>query len=61
MKYPAFINDIPKIKLYDPLAEFLGTIDDGIIEYGYIDAIKLAGHSCPTVASAYWMTELGLI
>lgn len=60
MQYPAFINDVPKIKLYDPLAEFLGAIDDGIIEYGYIDAIKLAGHSCPTMASAYWMTFMAL-
>ncbi|MEO8417763.1 MAG: hypothetical protein ABI475_03465 [Methylophilaceae bacterium] len=56
MKYPAFIDDVPKIRLYDPLAEFLGAIDDGIVEYSYIDAIKLAGHSCPTVASAYWTT-----
>lgn len=56
MKYPAFIDDVPKIRLYDPLAEFLGAIDDGIVEYSYLDAIKLAGHSCPTVASAYWMT-----
>ncbi len=56
MKYPAFIDDVPKIRLYDPLAEFLGAIDDGIVEYSYIDAIKLAGHSCPTVASAYWAT-----
>lgn len=56
MKYPAFIDDVPKITLYDPLAEFLGAIDDGIVEYSYLDAIKLAGHSCPAVASAYWMT-----
>lgn len=56
MQYPAFIDDVPKIRLYDPLAEFLGAIDDGIVEYSYIDAIKLAGHSCPTVASAYWIT-----
>lgn len=60
MEYPAFIDDVPKIRLYDPLAEFLGAIDDGIIEYSYIDAIKLAGHSCPTVASAYWMTCMAL-
>jgi hypothetical protein len=56
MKYPAFIDDVPKIRLYDPLAEFLGAMDGGIVEYAYLDAIKLAGHSCPTVASAYWMT-----
>jgi hypothetical protein len=38
MKYPAFIDEVPKIMLYDPLAEFLGTIEDGIIEYSYLDA-----------------------
>ncbi len=42
--------------MYDPLAEFLGATEGGIIEYGYFDAVRLAGHSCPTVASAYWMT-----
>lgn len=56
MKYPQFFDDIPKISLYDPLAEFLGATEDGVLEYGYIDAVRLAGHSCPTVASAYWST-----
>lgn len=60
MQYPAFINEVPTIKVYDPLAEFLGSIDAGIIEYSYLDAVKLAGHSCPTVASAYWMTYKAL-
>jgi formylmethanofuran dehydrogenase subunit E len=60
MQYPAFIDDVPTIKLYDPLAEFLGSIGHGIIEYSYLDAVKLAGHSCPTVASAYWMTHKAL-
>lgn len=52
MHYPAFFDDVPAIRLYDPLAEFLGAVDDGVIEYRYLDAVKLAGHSCPTVASA---------
>lgn len=60
MHYPAFFDDIPAIRLYDPLAEFLGAVDDGVIEYRYLDAVKLAGHSCPTVASAYWMTHCAL-
>jgi hypothetical protein len=34
----------------------LGAADKGLIEYGYVDAVKLAGHSCPTVAGAYLMT-----
>lgn len=42
--------------LHDPLAELLGARNDGLLEYGYLDAVKLAGHSCPTVAGAYLMT-----
>jgi hypothetical protein len=56
MKHPAFFDEIPRISLYDPLAEFLGAAEDGILEYCYFDAVRLAGHSCPTVASAYWAT-----
>lgn len=53
---PAFFDDVRKIALRDPLAEFLGAAEGGVIEYGYLDAVKLAGHSCPTVAAAYLMT-----
>jgi hypothetical protein len=60
MKYPEFFEKIPKISLYDPLAEFLGAVEDGILQYAYPDAVKLAGHSCPTVASAYWSTYKAL-
>lgn len=45
-----------RLVVHDPLAEFLGASPDGHIEYRYVDAVKLAGHSCPTVAAAYWMT-----
>lgn len=61
MKYPDFFDDVPRIRLHDSLAEFLGAVDNGVIEYGYLDVVKLAGHSCPTVASAYWMTCLALV
>jgi formylmethanofuran dehydrogenase subunit E len=56
MKPPAFFDAVARITLYDPLAELLGTTDRGRIEYTYLDAVKLAGHSCPTVAGAYLMT-----
>ncbi|OGS95388.1 MAG: hypothetical protein A3K04_10280 [Gallionellales bacterium RBG_16_56_9] len=56
MSHPDFFDAVPKISLYDPLAEFLGATEGGILQYGYFDAVRLAGHSCPTVASAYWMT-----
>lgn len=60
MRYPEFYNTVPKISLYDPLAEFLGAMEDGMLQYSYFDAVKLAGHSCPTVAAAYQSTSLAL-
>ena len=53
MKYPSFYQEIEKIILKDDLSQFLGTFEDGIIEFNYLDVVKSAGHSCPTVAGAY--------
>lgn len=58
--FPEFFTDAPTLRIYDPLAEFLGAAADGIIEYRYADAVRLAGHSCPTVAGAYLMVVHGL-
>lgn len=55
MHFPAFFEQVPRITLRDPLAELLGSVEGGLISYGYADAMRLAGHSCPTVASAYWL------
>lgn len=60
MHYPDFYNSVPTIRLYDPLAAFLGAIEQGEIEISYLDCVKLAGHSCPTVAGAYLMAKQGL-
>ena len=60
MTYPQFFNNIPTIKLQDELASFLGAFEDGIIEFSYLDVVKSAGHSCPTVLGAYLMTLQGL-
>ncbi len=60
MKTPAFYTDAPTIDMIDPLAGFLGAATDGNLTYSYIDAVKLAGHSCPTVAGAYLMTKVAL-
>ncbi|HHB12047.1 MAG TPA: hypothetical protein ENK62_02465 [Chromatiales bacterium] len=45
----------PEITLYDPLAELLGA-GDGRLTYRFTDAVKLAGHACPTVAGAFLLT-----
>lgn len=57
---PDFFNDVTPIIIRDPLAEVLGAVDKGLIEYTYTDVVKLAGHACPTVAGAYLMLEKGL-
>lgn len=60
MAFPAFFEDVPSITLRDPLAEILGAAEDGLIEYRFADAVRLAGHSCPTVAGAWLMTTRAL-
>ncbi|MEO7008635.1 MAG: hypothetical protein ABI156_05745 [Caldimonas sp.] len=53
MQTPAFFDQAPFIVMHDALAQTLGATQDGLIEYRYLDAVKLAGHSCPTVAGAW--------
>ena len=60
MAFPEFFARIPAITLRDPLAELLGAAEGGLIEYRFADAVKLAGHSCPTVAGAWLMTVRAL-
>ncbi len=60
MKYPEFFDKVEKIKLYDPLAEFLGSFENGVIEYSFVEIVKMAGHGCLTVAGAYLATLHGL-
>ncbi|MBD3841519.1 MAG: hypothetical protein IE909_06475 [Campylobacterales bacterium] len=60
MYYPPFFDTLPTIKLQDDLSNFLGTFEDGIVEFSYLDVVKAAGHSCPTVAGAYILTLVGL-
>lgn len=60
MDFPDFFADAPAISLRDPLAVILGASKRGVMTYTYADAVKLAGHSCPTVASAYLMVWHGL-
>ena len=60
MRYPAFFDQVRSITVYDPLARFLGAVEGGILDYRYVDAVKAAGHSCPTVAAAWLMTARAL-
>ena len=60
MQYPEFFDSIEKIKLQDDLSNFLGTFQYGLVEFSYLDVVKAAGHSCPTVAGAYILALAGL-
>ena len=60
MTFPEFFARVPAITLRDPLAELLGAAEGGLIEYRFADAVKLTGHSCPTVAGAWLMTVRAL-
>ena len=60
MQWPGFFDAGPHLRMRDPLADFLGAARDGVIDYVYSDAVKLAGHSCPTVASAFLLARAAL-
>src|SRR3990170_3225653 len=56
-----FYDDVEPVKLKEPLAEFLGAVDEGVeFIFTYEDAVKLAGHSCPAVSGAYKITQKAL-
>jgi formylmethanofuran dehydrogenase subunit E len=56
-----FYEDVEDIHLKEPLAEFLGAVDEGEdFVFTYTDAVKLAGHSCPAVSGAYKITQKAL-
>ena len=56
MKSPSFFDEVVSIEMIDPLANVLGTFEDGKVTFTYLDVVKAAGHSCPTVSGAYIMT-----
>lgn len=60
MNYPNFFNTIETIKLKDNLLLFLGINENSLVEFSYLDVVKNAGHSCPTVAGAYLLCLIGL-
>lgn len=60
MNYPSFFDKIETITLQDKLSAFLGTFENGLVEFSYLHIVKQSGHSCPTVAGAYLMCLEGL-
>jgi len=60
MNYPKFYDEVQTIKVKDPPSAVLGAFAMGEYEFNYLDAVKSAGHSCPTVAGAYLITAEAL-
>lgn len=60
MNFPDFYQFVPIVRTYDPFAAMLGASRDGVLEYRYADAVRLAGHSCPTVAGAFLIGRAAL-
>ncbi|MFC7139974.1 hypothetical protein ACFQMA_09025 [Halosimplex aquaticum] len=53
--------DADPIEIRDPVAEAIGVLAPGApFVVTYRDAVKEAGHSCPTASGAYRITQLGL-
>lgn len=57
-----FLEEARPVRLREPLAELLGAFSGGeaVIEYSITDAVKMAGHCCPTVTGAYLSCQVGL-
>ncbi|MBF0423555.1 MAG: hypothetical protein HQL73_11245 [Magnetococcales bacterium] len=51
--------DHPAIQVFDPLSELLGTGSEPFI-YTFDDAVKLAGHACPTIVGAFLLVKKAL-
>jgi len=53
--------DVDPIEIRDPVAEALGVLKPGdTFIITYTDAVKEAGHSCPTASGAYRIAQFGL-
>lgn len=50
-----FLKEVKSIRFKEPLAGMLGAFreEDAVLDYTFIETVKMAGHACPTVAGAY--------
>ncbi|MHB9112493.1 MAG: hypothetical protein ACYC4D_07675 [Thermoleophilia bacterium] len=60
--FTEFFSEVRPIRLREPLAALLGAFhgDGEILEFSFADAVKSAGHACPTVSGAYLSCLLAL-
>ncbi len=57
-----FLTAVEPIRFREPFAETLGvfTSEDAVLEYTFVDIVKMAGHACPTTAGAYLCCQAAL-
>ena len=50
-----FLYEVSPRIFKEPLAETLGAFkeNEAVLEYTFIETVKMAGHACPTVTGAY--------
>ena len=50
-----FFAEVEPLQMREPFAQTLGVFkkEDTVMEYGFLDVVKMAGHACPTTAGAY--------
>jgi len=50
-----FFAEVEPLQMWEPFAQTLGVFkkEDAVMEYGFLDVVKMAGHACPTTAGAY--------
>ena len=50
-----FFAEVEPLQMREPFAQTLGVFkkEDAVMEYGFLDVVKMAGHACPTTAGAY--------
>jgi len=57
-----FLYEVSPIRFKEPLAETLGAFkeNEAVLEYTFIETVKMAGHACPTVTGAYMSCQEAL-
>jgi len=56
------LKKVKPIRFREPLAETLGALKEpgAVLDYSFVDVVKMAGHACPTVSGAYLCCQLAL-
>lgn len=60
--FRASLTEVEPIRFREPLAETLGALNGlgAVLDYSFIDVVKMAGHACPTISAAYLCCQLAL-